>query len=989
MNTRRVAAVACFAPFVIGAMWVPACEGGSGESPAQDASTFPSTDAGSPDGVGTTACSQSFEPGDGGVPATIAIDTSTPLSTFVPQILFGANAGYYIAAGDLWQTQPQVQAAGNTLIRYPGGSVSDDYHWNGAGQYDSANRWVPDAGAYAPGFPGLELYRGTTSESYGTHANITDGDPTTTWLSNTDTDSPDTQWVYVDLGAAQTVNAVTIVWGTPYATSFQVQTSTSTADYPPPYQGAPAQWVTTSAGSVAGLGGTQQVTFSAVSGVRYVRVLMTASSAGDGGAFAIGELTVFNGATQLTTNTPSVAQSPTTASTTDPANVPTPQSNLDFVSFMTYLASLSLAAAPILTVNVGTGTAQEAASWVHYANVVKGYGVHYWQIGNEMEGNWETGGPLDAQDYARRYSEYFTAMKAEDPTIAILGPVTGVISDPSNLGDGRTFVQAFIEILHSRGLDSQIDGIDFHFYPNYGPVTWSAALQTVSQLASFASALHGWLDETEAGAGVPVFMSEYNLGLGPNNVPPVMGNQLLDGVWVASALGEFVRYFGPGGGTALWNIISNYVTDDSTNSTLGDLGYLQHNENAYRFQPHADYWAMQLLAADWASAGDSRTHTLVTSSSSQPLLATYADLRPDGALSLLVVNQDPSNAYQATIGLGSFAPAQAADVWTFDATNYVWETSSLPYHADPDLPPTHAVYCGASATTPFDFSPGSITVIRFGNALHAGGSSASGSTAGTSNTGGASASTDAGTTLLVDDMSNPSAQIVLPPSQAGDEPGYWYTYIGGGTGPDDTGSITPIAQSEIDDGGEARFEYTAIDGDAGIDAAIGPPPDAGTISHAACASGVTPAAQYAYAAEGFNFELSPSGGAQYVDVNGYTGIQFWVYSALGAPSTIQVQIPDRESDPNGGVCATAADGSTVDACASVFIDLLVRPGWSFQQLPFRYFESPPGYGYPQPLGGDMTTAIGVNFQVNQPNAPDAGGDGVAFDFCVADIAFYE
>jgi hypothetical protein len=243
--------------------------------------------------------------------------------------------------------------------------------------------------------------------------------------------------------------------------------------------------------------------------------------------------------------------------------------------------------------------------------------------------------------------------------------------------------------------------------------------------------------------------------------------------------------------------------------------------------------------------------------------------------------------------------------------------------------------------------------------------------------------------LVIDDMSNPSAEIVLPPSHTGDEPGYWYTYIGGGAGPNDTGSITPLAQSEIDDGGESRFQYAAIGENAGGDAGIAPPPDAGAIARAACASGVTPAAQYAYAAEGFNFELSPSGGAQYVDASSYAGIQFWVYNAIGAPSTVQVQIPDKESDPNGGVCGTAADGSTVDACSSVYIDLLVAPGWSFQQLPFRYFESAQGYGYPQPLGGDMTTAIGVNFQVNQPNAPEAGEGGVAFDFCVADIAFYE
>ncbi len=72
---------------------------------------------------------------------------------------------------------------------------------------------------------------------------------------------------------------------------------------------------------------------------------------------------------------------------------------------MTYLQSFNPAADAMVTVNVGTGTLQEAVAWVHYANVVKGYKMRYWQIGNEMEADWETGGPLNAADYVKRYIE--------------------------------------------------------------------------------------------------------------------------------------------------------------------------------------------------------------------------------------------------------------------------------------------------------------------------------------------------------------------------------------------------------------------------------------------------------------------------------------------------------------------------------------------------------------------------------------------------------
>jgi hypothetical protein len=636
-----------------------------------------------------------------------------------------------------------------------------------------------------------------------------------------------------------------------------------------------------------------------------------------------------------------------------------------------------------MTVNVGTGTPQEAAAWVHYANVVQGYGIHYWQIGNEMEGSWETGGPLNAQDYVQRYLETYDAMKAEDPTIVILGPVAGAPNDPSNLPDGNAFIQDFLEILHAGGSDDHVDAIDFHWYPNWGPVSDATALAAVSQLGDFAATLKSWISTTAVKSDVPVFLTEYNVGLGAVNTP-VYANQLVNGLWVANVLGEFTRNFGGHGGTNLWNMMSGWTTTDISDPTVGDLGYLQHDVNAYRYQAHADYWAMQMMSSDWAIAGDTLPHSLVTTASSQFSLAAYADLRPDGALALAVINKDETNAYDATIQIGPFALDATADVWTFDARNYVWETATAPYHAEPDSAPTHTVTCGASASTPITFPPASITVLRF---APQGSLQAPSSDAGPD----ANSPTPVAVTLI-DDMSGTNgAEISLVPQYAGDIAGYWYTTIGGGADATDLGSIFPLAASETPDGAAASFEYSSIgsDADSGIDA----PPDAGNIMHAACASGQTPAAQYAYAAEGFAFELTPTdAGAipRYVDISSYKGLEFWTYNALATPTVLRVQIPDQESDPDGGVCGMAPDASALDQCgAPVFEDLVIAPGWSVQQVPFSALGADPNYGYPQPMGGDMTTATGVLFQINQPQAIDAGGGPVIFDFCIADVEFFD
>src|SRR5579859_7210222 len=57
----------------------------------------------------------------------------------------------------------------------------------------------------------------------------------------------------------------------------------------------------------------------------------------------------------------------------------------DFDHFMA--TAKTVGAQPILIANYGSGSLEEAADWVKYANLDKHYGVKYWEIGNEIPGN--------------------------------------------------------------------------------------------------------------------------------------------------------------------------------------------------------------------------------------------------------------------------------------------------------------------------------------------------------------------------------------------------------------------------------------------------------------------------------------------------------------------------------------------------------------------------------------------------------------------------
>lgn len=89
---------------------------------------------------------------------------------------------------------------------------------------------------------------------------------------------------------------------------------------------------------------------------------------------------------------------------------------------------------PMLAVNLGTGTIEEASALVEYCNGKSGshysdlrvgyghknpYGVKYWCLGNEMDGPWQIG-HLEAHEYGRKAHEAAKMMKWQDPNISLI-----------------------------------------------------------------------------------------------------------------------------------------------------------------------------------------------------------------------------------------------------------------------------------------------------------------------------------------------------------------------------------------------------------------------------------------------------------------------------------------------------------------------------------------------------------------------------------------
>lgn len=91
-------------------------------------------------------------------------------------------------------------------------------------------------------------------------------------------------------------------------------------------------------------------------------------------------------------------------------------------------------AAPFLTVNMSTGTAEEAADWVEYCNGTdtyyatqrqanghpQPYRVQYWGLGNEEAAKEDAGTLQDPRDYIKKAWYYAKLMKLQDPSITLI-----------------------------------------------------------------------------------------------------------------------------------------------------------------------------------------------------------------------------------------------------------------------------------------------------------------------------------------------------------------------------------------------------------------------------------------------------------------------------------------------------------------------------------------------------------------------------------------
>jgi endoglucanase len=124
------------------------------------------------------------------------------------------------------------------------------------------------------------------------------------------------------------------------------------------------------------------------------------------------------------------------------------------------------------------------------------------------------------------------------------------------------------------------------------------------------------------------------------------------------------------------------------------------------------------------------------------------------------------------------------------------------------------------------------------------------------------------------------------------------------------------------------------------------------------------------AAMGLNF-ADPRGP---YDASKYKGISFYARKGPSTTGKVLVKVPDKNTDPDGGVCAI---------CSNDFgMKLTLSEEWQKFIVPFSALRQDPGWGNPKPRTVDSNALFAIHFQVSDTGRPfDVWVDDMAFTGC--------
>ena len=301
----------------------------------------------------------------------------------------------------------------------------------------------------------------------------------------------------------------------------------------------------------------------------------------------------------------------------------------------------------IVTVNLGTGTPEVAAEWVRWAKK-EGYDVAYWEVGNELDGQWELGHimpdgrKMTGADYAARFKEFAAAIKAADPTAKVGGPASS--------NDELVFVEDFI-----RDAGPELDFVSFHTYPVLGGrITEAERFSKAVNVGAAVEKIRGWIRQYQ-----PAREGQIEIGVSEWHKQVMETRPTVDissGLWACIFLGTMVD-----SGISFAN-----VWDFFSQTETGGHGIFDKKDSTPRAVFHAlTLWRNHMLPVPLKVTGGDET------------LRLFATRAADGAdVALLAVNTSPDQARTLEVRLGDKRLPGKIEAVRFTDREYFWDPHS-------------------------------------------------------------------------------------------------------------------------------------------------------------------------------------------------------------------------------------------------------------------------------------------------------------------------
>ncbi len=686
---------------------------------------------------------------------SIGIDASGPVASFLPDQAFGAGLD-----GQGGEDLEKIYSPGNIKVmtqaayrrlayRLRTELGIEAWHWNENGTWsDEANRqgyWTSSdksKGSLLMSYGYRLPRRGSTvdqAENRG-YSRLDDGDDSTFWKSNPYLDAYFTgidnarypQWVIVDLGRRQKVNALRLLWAEPYATRYEVQYWDG-MDAEQAKDLVAGAWRSFAGGLILnGKGGKIQLRFGKTPvSVRFVRIQLIASSGTgpetrdvrDRLGYALRELSmgVLDGRGRfqdvIRHGTSSTSQTMIIVSSTDPWHRAIDR-NPESVhpGFDRIMASGLGRGNPVLVpISVLYDIPENMAALIRHLRS-QGFPMKRIELGEEPDGQ-----DTSPEHYAALYLQFAKIVHEIDPALITGGPslqseVDGWKTFAGADGE-RSWMKRFLGYLRERRRLMDFGFFSFEWYP-FDSVCRPASEQLITQPALMTKVLEG-LDRDGVPRDIPWIISEYGYSSFAGRAEVELPAALLN----AEIVAQFLTL---GGRTA-------YYYGLEPNTPIRELGRCGHPDrlwgNLMMFQQGPDgearwrlpaYYGGKMLVEEWAEPVNAR-HLLFRASVSEGEkvpedVTAYVVRRPDRRWAVMILNKGADTIRLERIRFENKNNEGhdwhgSLEVIQYSPRQYTWRSDSAKGHPIRSEPP-HSFHAPNGCVSGILLPSLSLTVVR-------------------------------------------------------------------------------------------------------------------------------------------------------------------------------------------------------------------------------------------------------------------------------------